>query len=364
MASQSGIPILQDAGDAALFADAVRRRDAGDAGLYGLAAALPLVGGTTVKRGAKAAKDYLRDWSWKPQDETLAKLGMNRGDPLPEHVEPFGRFMAGQQKKAQEGKLTARDLIKAYTITRSSIRRKGRNPDSVPEVMRGAKEGHQVRPEDAYGAWLQSPMGKRYLDAAEKGKVDQEAIADAVEKMKVFGMPEQLGRDMEWAVGALPGKEKAVSEMVAAGVDPAEWLTHIDELSGVGISKGGFYGSMLGYGQMPTMDARQLNLHAVDPDAWKNVERRGGGQGAVQGVNRLSERMADINLQLPEGMEPYRQHLTHHAVWDKAAGAQTTHQGIMDAMQYGRIDPRLLYALAGAGALGAVGAPYALKGDE
>jgi hypothetical protein len=82
------------------------------------------------------------------------------------------------------------------------------------------------------------------------------------------------------------------------------------------------------------LDARQIILQTGKPtkEASKYLSR-GQGQGSVEGVRRLAARMQDLNIALPKELEPYRQHLTHHAVWDKAADEATTHADVMNALK-------------------------------
>jgi hypothetical protein len=82
------------------------------------------------------------------------------------------------------------------------------------------------------------------------------------------------------------------------------------------------------------LDARQITLQTGKPtkEASKYLSRR-KGEGSVEAVRRLAARMEDLNLALPPELEPYRQHLTHHAVWDKASDEVTTHADVMNALK-------------------------------
>jgi hypothetical protein len=65
-----------------------------------------------------------------------------------------------------------------------------------------------------------------------------------------------------------------------------------------------------------------------------SIMKRGKGEGARQSVDRLAARQQAMGLQgLDPSMDPFYQHLTHHAVWDKVGDTQTTHQDIIDAMR-------------------------------
>lgn len=290
----------------------------------------------------------LQDWQWRPLSEVQSKLGGL--SEIPSHVLSFGQFMDHTAQRAAREGLRPRDLIKAYTITRASIQRQAINSDKLraagfdlPPNITG-----KIRPEGAFGEWLHSPAGQSYLDAAEKGQQHEAAIQNAAQVMKPFGKDNDLIDALRWAAGNLPGKEGQVSHLVAAGREkastPDEWRAFTKGIRGIGPSKSGFVASLMGRGDQPTLDARQIILHTGNPakEASRYVARK-GGEGGVEAVNRLASRQEAMNLSLPEELSPYYQHLAHHAVWDKAGNEETTHQDVMRAMQHaatgGEIEP-------------------------
>jgi len=330
----------------------------------------------TFDRGGKPAmqSEYsdpptktIDDWKWRPLREVKSQLGLTE---IPSHVISFGRFMDETARKAGTTGLSARDLIKAFTITRSSIQRRATDADrlrasglDLPDHVTGP-----VRPEGAFGHWLHTKMGQRYLNGAEKGRVDMEAVRDAVQVMAPFGRHEtDIPDALIWAATNLPGREKMFSDMVAAAAQmesPAsEWRAQAKQLRGIGPAKAGFVASMMGRGDQPTLDARQLILQTGQPTSEATpFLRRKGGMGAEEGVDRLAARQQAMDLATPSELQPYYQHLAHHAIWDKASNEETTHQDVMDAMRHaadgGRIEenPDLINHPA-AQALSAAGAP-------
>jgi hypothetical protein len=303
-----------------------------------------------------APAQKLHDMPWRPLADVHADLG--HMSEIPSHVQHFGHFMNETADKAASKGLTPRDLIKAYAITRSSMGR-GALPRRTLEANGWQMpEGvDSLRPEGAMGEWLHTPMGQEYLHHAERGKVHAGAIADAVQKFRPFGKQNDTeGKGLQWAAENLPGMEGHVSKMVQASrhkdANPAMWRQFIKGVPGVNIAKAGFLGSMMGMGNQPTLDARQIILNTGKPtsEATKPMSRVGG---AEQAVDRLAARQRALKLGIPEELEPYYQHLAHHAIWDKAAGEQTTHQDLMHAMRHAKDGGRIGRDLGG----GAPGAP-------
>lgn len=300
----------------------------------------------TVQRALDVTREYqdpptkhIDDWAWKSLADVQNRLGNFR--EIPSHVQAFGNYMDEIAKRAANEGLSARDLIKAYTITRASIQRRANDVDRVraagldlPASFTG-----KIRPEGAFGEWLHTRAGQDYLNSAERGEVNEDAIANAVKIMTPFGKHEKDIPDaLRWAANNLPGKEQAISSLVANAMrgasEPAEWRFMAKDVRGIGPSKAGFLASLMGRGDQPTLDARQIIEHTGRPTSEaQRYLRRKGGEGATEAVERLSARQQAMDLQLPEELKPYYQHLAHHAVWDKAADEVTTHEDVMNAMR-------------------------------
>ena len=293
------------------------------------------------------------DWEWRPLQDVHNELG-NIGE-IPSHVVKFGQFMDETANKAGTAGLTPRDLIKAYTITRASIQRKSRPVDLVrkaglllPEVTE-----KMIRPEGAFGEWLHTPHGQAYLNAAEKGEVDPEAVRNAVQIMAPFGkhttdVPDAL----IWAAKNLPGREDDISRLVASAQQgespPSEWRSAVKDVRGIGPAKAGFVASLMGRGDQPTLDARQIILNTGQPskEAQSYISKK-GGKGGIEAVNRLSARQSAMNLSAPSDVSPYYQHLAHHTIWDKASNEETTHEDLMNAMRHAAAGGRIGYSDGG-----------------
>ena len=294
----------------------------------------------TVKRALDLVSQYqdpsskkMQGFDWRPLKDVREDLeGLKE---IPSHVEDFGAYMDDMARKAATKGLEPRDLIKAYAITRSSIQRRSQTADKLrasglylPPSVTGS-----IRPEGAMAEWLKSPMGQRYLDSAEVGKVDQEAVDHAQKVMTPFGLQAEADA-LPWAALNLHDKHKTVSDMVKRAVSDdspvAEWRAFGKNLRGIGTAKAGFVASMVGRGDQPTLDARQVVLQTGMPtSAAKSPMRRAG----FEAVDRLAARQTALNPKMDPALEPFRQHLTHHAIWDKAGNEKTTHSDVIDAMR-------------------------------
>jgi hypothetical protein len=292
-----------------------------------------------VKEAAEGLRGYIdpiatkiADWNWRPMSDVRQDVPLTE---IPEYIQGgFGNFMAEQAKRADAGNLNARDLIKAYTITRSSVNRGGLpyNTATKTGMQLPRTTEKLVRPEGAFAEWLGSKAGQRYLDDAVLGKFDEKDLEDMVTRFAPFGMPAVLADDMRYAARTLSPKGPTISAEITA---PANvYRDTSQQIKGIGPAKSGFMASLLGRGDFPTLDARQINLHTGEGGKQaKNYMRRGYGQGGEEAVNRLADRQRAMNLSIDPALAPFYQHLTHHTVWDALDNSQVTHNDLMKAMR-------------------------------
>jgi hypothetical protein len=285
--------------------------------------------------------EKMKGWDWRPLRDVQEELGGMQS--IPGHVENFGSYMEEMARKAAGPGLSPRDLIKSYAITRASIQRRSQKADKLRAAgldLHPSVTGF-VRPEGAMAEWLKTPNGQRYLDAAEIGKVDEDAVAHAQQVMKPFGLTAETDA-LPWAALNLSDKHKDVSDMVKRALSDsspvAEWREFGKKLHGIGTAKAGFVASMLGRGDQPTLDARQVTLQTGKPtsEARKPMARAG-----FDAVDRLAARQSALNPSMDTGLEPFRQHLTHHAIWDKVGNEETTHDDVIDAMRHANAGGRI-----------------------
>lgn len=257
---------------------------------------------------------------------------------LPKHIEPFGRYM----RLAAEEPITARRLVKAYVMTRASVQRQGVPKGTVCRVYPGYTplprhaDTAMVRPEDVMARLFFTPAGERYLDAAERGGFDAEAARELADRMHCFGLIdnaqglyEDMRRAAEDVAPRTPEYERALS---AAPQD--YWAFMKSNAFGIGASKAGFFAALLGRGDIPTFDAREIELWSRYANTRKALKRKVRWEDVV----KLRERLLAVPMQLPRELEPYRVHLVHHALWDAyAKGARpskTSHGALIRAMQF------------------------------
>jgi hypothetical protein len=324
-------------------------------------------------KGAKAVKEFidppstkLQDWQWRPLGAVSKDLSLTE---IPDYIQKgYGSFMAEQAKRAAAGDLTARDLLKAYLITQSSIGRQGLAHSTATKAgLKVPRTEEMVRPEGAFATWLGSKTGQKYLDAAMKGDLNEKAIAEIQYQFSPFGKQNALGESMVYAAQTIPEMSKRLNQTIMG--TPEGYRDYAEGLKGIAGSMSGFIGSMLGRGVLPTFDARQIALHTAGeplPTASaSSVLNRGKGAGGREAVDRLAARQEALGLKIDPALDPYYQHLAHHAVWDKIGGDKTTHQDLIDAMTNykdgGKVKRRDIEEFKARGAPAAAPRPRATK---
>jgi len=100
-------------------------------------------------------------------------------------------------------------------------------------------------------------------------------------------------------------------------------------LPGLGVAKVPFMVSMLGRGDIPVMDARELEVFfTAKKDA---IDRNNYLKLAA--LPLLDKRMAESQVPLPPDLEPFRAYLTHHVVWDDFLKQDTLHTDMALAIE-------------------------------
>jgi len=259
---------------------------------------------------------------------------------LPGHIKPFAEFMIEQSSKT----MTPRDIVKAYLLTVSSVQRGAISTSKVRSAWPGSPfRGQRVRPEDVMGAILETDAGRRYLDAAVRGDYDTRDARIIKRWFKPFGM----GNTLEKQLQAAPRLAKRTPEIDRAlrTDSTRKWATYLEKnVPYVGPAKAGFFSALLGRGDLPTADAKELEFWFCRMGEWntekmrckssyKTVTQPPPEKMMREVREQLAKRLAAMKVKMPKRYRPFYQHLVHHAVWDTIGKTATTHQEMIDAMK-------------------------------
>ncbi len=259
---------------------------------------------------------------------------------LPKHVRPFAEFMVSQSKKD----LSPRDIAKAYLLTVSSVQRSAIGASTLRRTWPSSPfRGRTVRPEDAMGAILETPTGKRYLDAAVRGTFDKRDARIIGRWFAPFGLTSSLGKQLQTAP-ALARRSNVIGDKIRRDT-PRAWSRYVEkDIPYIGFAKAGFFSALLGRGDLPTADAKELEFWLCRIGEWNTEKMRCKSHARTvidpppdrvmrEFQEALAGRLADMKVKMPKRYQPFYQHLTHHAVWDRIGKTETTHQDMIDAMK-------------------------------
>lgn len=274
---------------------------------------------------------------------------------VPEHLKPVAEFIFRQRQKFLDGKMTVRDVAKAYIITVSSIQAGAIGVDTIkastgqtfPEyaTMRGKKGDIQIRPEDAVSAWLLTPDGKKALDSLEQtGKVDEKLWQPLIDLRQAYGnntlktwafSPESKGVNLH--------KIEEMTQLInQTGGNPRKLEAAVQRLVGIKDAKAGFIKHLLGFGDTPTVDAREINFWLTGQADISSLKTKGAevaraakdASGKVRQfvVKRIGNQIKDLAKQYDMDVN-VGAHIVHHWLWDATSNEVTTHAVMMDAME-------------------------------
>lgn len=298
----------------------------------------------------------------------------------PKYLDNVAKVILTQRQKLLDGKMPVRDVAKAYILTQGSIGSDFRYKDVLEKDLKAVgltwksgkddislfEEDGKIRPEELTAWWLGTPNGQKALNDLEKGIVNESAFneLEAIRRSygknnfrlnSVFGnrkadrfdygkKPENKN---EFNLANVVELTNAINETKGDNAKLQELLTKV---KGVSEGKKGFIGHMLGIGNMPTVDAVELNfwftgkgeanvkdldeikaqtitavrenISALNEDVYKEISGR---------IKQLSEQIAEKypGVNIPEAA---MQHVLHHWIWDKARQSATTHRGMYQAL--------------------------------
>lgn len=280
----------------------------------------------TRKEKARTTAPCIR---FKTIERAKKELGILKLSPA---VRKFGQFMLEQSARD----ITPRDAVKAYTVTLSSIQRQAITPEGLRKKSWPDHPFTEpvLRPEDVFAYLLKSPDGQLYLDSAETGTLSPEALAAAeriVSKFAGFGLENSFRKVLTVYAPRLAAVSAEMARVLRTGSKDDWYEFAVEYLWGIDHAKKGFIASLLGRGDMPTADTRQVKFWWVNRGSFTRKQREGRmGKFAKQ----LESRLEALNVKMPKELQPFYQHLAHHALWDAVGGTETTHADVVDCMRF------------------------------
>jgi len=305
----------------------------------------------------------------------------------PEYLGPVIDFLRVQREKLLDGRMTVRDLAKAYFLTVSSqgagqfhlktIQRK--HPTFTGEGDQAQyisfnKEGDpMVRPEDLAAWWLTTPLGQRALDQIEEGNFNKALWKQGAKIRNSFGdnrlskqgalKADYEVRPGEYSMGNLQPILNLINE---AKGNTKKIDVAMRKLNGVSDAKSPFIQHFFGIGTDVTLDAQEIDfwltsggagsnnartirlkaenrLNAAERNLRKRVDLATGikntsSRAVMQTMlKRVRRRLLDLRRERPDSVvdtdEEFYLHIMHHWIWDRAKGTDTPHTGMMNVMR-------------------------------
>lgn len=323
---------------------------------------------------------------------------------FPKYLKNVAQFIIGQRDALQDGKIKLRDVVKAYAITVGSItvgsQRAGAMTVETFEQKTGMKvkpifvDRGSIRPEEAVAMWFGTAEGKKALDEAEKGTFDPALWQGLVDMRGAWGantLADFATRKAEYFKNGSPkvfslqniqeltDSINALGKRLGNGEDVLGDLQKLfPKMHRIASAKSPFFGHFLGLGEMPTIDAVELNmwltgqadvsrLEAKEKEMLERVSDSPRTVAVMRDVvlkrfkqMRIAGKIAPMGRKLtPPAKLPnnakaaqkkkydadlaaYRKkmeeqdrifgHVMHHWLWDRAKGIETTHAGLYEAM--------------------------------
>ncbi len=190
-------------------------------------------------------------------------------------------------------------------------------------------------------------MQYKWNDGTKRYKI---AVDDVGSDRRVYVEPVGVGKDVQ-NLAHMTEIAKAINE---AGGDTNKMSRALENLSGIGVAKLPFIKHFFGFGDAVTVDAVEINVWFTGVGDTKKLAESMDARmrGLARTIKRINDNLSDkvfsrevskrveeqIKIMLEEGalegvpME-YAAHILHHWIWDAAKGSQTTHRGLMHAMQ-------------------------------
>ena len=281
------------------------------------------------------------------------------GDEFPEYLNEVIAFMSRQRKKLDEGKMTVRDVAKAYVMTLGSIQAQwqqevlieGKTGFTAPVSYTAKNDKGQtmLRPEEAVAAWLGTDIGQRALNDIEKGIVNIPAWNQLVDLRGAYGQHQLDGAVAEQRTQLnLHDLQQVTKEINDAKNDPGKLDEAVKKLAGIRNAKSPFLQALVGVGAAPTIDAVEFNFWLTGQGNIRHLNtskakfareiKANIRNKRISGVvtERISKKIKALAKEYSSDHRippEHAAHIIHHWLWDRAKGTETPHTGMMEAME-------------------------------
>lgn len=279
---------------------------------------------------------------------------------FPEYLRPVAQFITDQRQKLANGQMTRRDVMKAYAMTIAS---QGSGARAVEVIANNvAKDGVRfrpskdfttadkkgraaIRPEEAAAYWLGTDAGQKALDNFEAGRFSPDDWKELVAIRKAYG-DDRFNNLGAFNPDNIRTMDKVLADLNASRADTGRVMDAVQQLRGIKTGKKGFIAHLLGIGDVPTIDAVEINFWLTGKaDIGKlNTRKATLARSVKESISdrrvsqemfrRIDQRINALRDEVPGGASISQEvwsHVMHHWLWDKSKGIETTHEGMYRA---------------------------------
>jgi hypothetical protein len=308
-----------------------------------------------ARSGAAETLDQLKRSQFIPTKVAAEVVG-----GFPEYLRPVAQFITDQRQKLANGQITRRDVMKAYAMTIAS---QGSGARAVEVIANNvAKDGVRfrpskdfttadkkgraaIRPEEAAAYWLGTDAGQKALDNFEAGRFSPDDWKELVAIRKAYG-DDRFNNLGAFNPDNIRTMDKVLADLNASRADTGKVMDAVQRLRGIKTGKKGFIAHLLGIGDVPTIDAVEINFWLTGKaDIGKlNTRKATLARSVKESISdrrvsqemfrRIDQRINALRDEVPGGANISPEvwsHVMHHWLWDKSKGIETTHEGMYRA---------------------------------
>jgi hypothetical protein len=308
-----------------------------------------------ARSGAAETLDQLKRSQFIPTKVAAEVVG-----GFPEYLRPVAQFITDQRQKLANGQITRRDVMKAYAMTIAS---QGSGARAVEVIANNvAKDGVRfrpskdfttadkkgraaIRPEEAAAYWLGTDAGQKALDNFEAGRFSPDDWKELVAIRKAYG-DDRFNNLGAFNPDNIRTMDRVLADLNASRADTGKVMDAVQQLRGIKTGKKGFIAHLLGIGDVPTIDAVEINFWLTGKaDIGKlNTRKATLARSVKESISdrrvsqemfrRIDQRINALRDEVPGGADISPEvwsHVMHHWLWDKSKGIETTHEGMYRA---------------------------------